>query len=90
MFDDSACLPVRPLAKHLNYGMPEQGLHKVSGIYGLYYSPGFLDDDEQHDAVKHIDANQWRKDLGQGRPRLKTTDLSPGSGPRQVRENGSV
>ena len=64
MFDDSACLPVQPLAKHMNYGMPEQGLHKVSGIYGLYYSPGFLDDDEQHDAVKHIDANQWRKDLG--------------------------
>ena len=64
MFDDSACLPVQPLAKHMNYGMQEQSLHKVAGIHGLYYSPGFLDDDEQHVAVKHIDANQWRKDLG--------------------------
>ena len=43
--------------------MPEQGLHKVAGIHGLYYSPCFLDDDEQHDAVKHIDANQWSIDL---------------------------
>ena len=63
MFDDSACLPVQPLAEHLNYGMPEQGLHEVPGIYGLYYSRDFLDDDEQCEAVKHIDTEHWSEDL---------------------------
>ena len=62
-FDDTACLPVRPLAKHLNHGMPEQGLHEVAGIHGLYYSRDFLDDDEQSEAVKHIDTEPWSEDL---------------------------
>ena len=62
-FDDTACLPVRPSAEHLNHGMPEQGLHEVAGIHGLYYSRDFLDDYAQSEAVKHIDTEPWSEDL---------------------------
>lgn len=36
---------------------------EIPDIQGLYYFPGFLDDNEQFEAVKHIDVNQWRHDL---------------------------
>ena len=62
-FEDTACLPVRPLPAHLNHNMLERYLHDVQSISGLYYFPGFLNDDEQAEAVKHIDANPWLYDL---------------------------
>ena len=62
-FEDTTCLPVRPLPAHLNHNMLERHLYEVQSISGLYYSPGFLNDDEQAEAVKHIDANSWRYDL---------------------------
>ena len=64
LFDDSVHLPTQPSAKHVNYGMPERRLREVPGIRGLYYSPGFLNDDAQREVVKRIDAQHWRKDLG--------------------------
>lgn len=62
-FDDTTCLPVQPLTWHVNHGMLEQRLHEVQSISGMFYSPGFLDKDEQSEAVKRINANQWRDDL---------------------------
>ena len=63
MFDAAARIPVHPSAGHINHGMIERCPYEIPDIQGLYYFPGFLDDDEQFDAVKHIDANQWRHDL---------------------------
>ena len=63
MFDDQAYPPAQPLVRHINHGMPEQGLHEVAGIHGLYYSRDFLDNDEQSEAVKHIDTEPWSEDL---------------------------
>ena len=62
-FDDAACLPVRPLPGHVNHNMLERRLYEVQSIHGLYYFPGILDDEEQDEVVKHINANQWRYDL---------------------------
>ena len=62
-FDDVTCLQVRPLPAHVNHNMLERHLYEVKSISGLYYTPGFLDDDEQAEAVKHIDANHWQYDL---------------------------
>ena len=64
MFDDAACLPTQPSARHINHDMSEPDLHEAPDIRGLYYSPVFLSSDEQREAIKHINANQWRHDLG--------------------------
>ena len=63
MFDEAAHIPVHPSARHINHGMNERHLYEIPGIQGLYYFPGFLDDNEQFEAVKHIDVSQWRHDL---------------------------
>lgn len=63
-FDDTTSLAVQPISRHLNHGMLEQRMHRVHSIPGLFYFPGFMDDDEQSEAVKHIDASEWRYDLG--------------------------
>ena len=62
-FDDPDCSPLQPSARHINHDMPEQGLHQVAGIHGLYYSRDFFDEDEQSEAVKHIDMGRWSEDL---------------------------
>ena len=62
-FGDTTCLPARPLPAHLNYNRSERGLCEMQSISGLHYSPGFLNDDEQAEAVKYIDAGSWQYDL---------------------------
>ena len=63
MFDEATHVPVHPSAGHINHGMDERRLYEIPGIKGLYYFPGFLDHNEQCEAVKDIDVNQWRHDL---------------------------
>ena len=63
MFDDADCPAAQPSTRHINHGMDEYVLHEAPDIRGLYYSPAFLSDDEQREAVKHIDTEPWSEVL---------------------------
>ena len=63
MFESATPAPVLPLPEHLNFGIQERGLHRISGIFGLYYFYGFLDDHAQRELIECIDAKPWRTDL---------------------------
>ena len=53
------------LPEHLNYGLHERGIYKISQIRGLYYFCGFLDERAQRLLIQCIDAEtgQWRSDF---------------------------
>ena len=63
MFGAATHAPAQPLPGHLNHDMREPWMHKMPGIGGLYYYPGFLDDEAQRELVECIDAGRWRRDL---------------------------
>ena len=63
MFESDSPALLLPLPEHLNYGIHERGMHKISGIPGLYYFYRFLDEHAQRVLIECIDAKPWRTDL---------------------------
>ena len=63
MFESDTSTAVLPLPEHLNYGIHDRGMHRLPGIHGLHYHPGFLDEQDQHVLIERIDAKPWRTDL---------------------------
>ena len=63
MFESDTPAPVLPLPEHLNYGLQECGMHRISEICGLYYFHRFLDEHAQRALIECIDAKPWRTEL---------------------------
>lgn len=63
-FDEPGYVPAQPLVRHINHRMNDRRLYEIPCVQGLYYSPDFLDNNEQYEAIKRIDVNQWSHDLG--------------------------
>ena len=63
MFESATRAAGLPLPEHLNYGVDEIGMRRLSEIHGLYYYNGFLDDRTQDALIGYIDAMPWRTDL---------------------------
>lgn len=94
LFVDTPTLP-----EHLNYGLEERKMHRIPGIGGLYYFHGFLNEHDQHELIKCIDAAPWRTDLERRvqhygwqydyRTRTVTPDMGLGPLPKWVADVAS-
>ena len=63
MFELDTSAGALPLPEHLNYGIHDRGMHRIPGIHGLHYYPGFLDEHAQSVLIERIDSKPWRTDL---------------------------
>lgn len=63
MFESGTSTAVLLLPGHLNFGIHDRGMHRIPGIHGLHYYPGFLDEHAQRVLIERIDAKPWRTDL---------------------------
>ena len=63
MFESANSTAKMPLPEHVNYGIHDRGMHRISAVHGLHYYLGFLDDHAQRALIRCIDARPWRTDL---------------------------
>ena len=96
MFESDTSAAVLALPEHLNYGIHDHGMHEISGIHGLHYYPGFLNEHDQRALIDCIDGKPWRQDLERRvqhygwrydyRTRTVTPDMNLGPLPNWVEE----
>ena len=96
MFKSGTSTTVLPLPEHLNYGIHDRRMHRIPGIHGLHYYPGFLDEHDQRVLINRIDERPWRTDLERRvqhygwrydyRTRTVTPDMALGPLPDWVEE----